>query len=88
MFINETKKFDLIRVNFKVPLTDQTDNSEVVKRVEFYNVQMDHLKKTAEHWDMEENPKDTLPYKLHTYHDVAIMSWSTEEDLEFEYFPH
>ena len=52
-------KFDLIRVNFKVLVTDETDNSEIIKRVEFYNVQMDHLKKTAEHWDMPEDIKDS-----------------------------
>ena len=59
VFINETKMFDLTRVNFKVPVTDETDNSEVMKRLEFYNVQMDHLKKTAEHWDMPEDIVDS-----------------------------
>ena len=25
---------------------------------------------------------------LHTFHDAAVMSWSAEEDMNLEYFPH
>ena len=49
---------------------------------------MDHLKKTAEDWDLTGNPDEPLPYMLHTYDNSAIMSWSTQEDMSLEYFPH
>ena len=54
--MNKVKKFDLRHVNFKVPLTTETDQSVVAKRKSFYRVQMDHLKKTAEPWDLERDP--------------------------------
>ena len=86
--MNLVKKFNLSRVNFSVPVTAETDPSEVEKRQSFYRVQMNHLKKTAEHYDCEPEPGEVLPYNLTTYKDSDVLSWSAEEDMDLEFFPY
>ena len=52
-FMNQSKKFDLSRVSFRKDINAEVDETVVAKRKSFYRVQMEFLKKIAEHWDLE-----------------------------------
>ena len=86
--MNQSKKFDLSRVNFKKAITAEVDETVVAKHKSFYRVQMEFLKKIAESWDLEEDTEEHIPYQLHTDDDFDVLSWSAAEDMSYEYFPH
>ena len=52
-FMNQSKKFDLSRVSFRKDINAEVDETVVAKRKSFNRVQMEFLKKIAEHWDLE-----------------------------------
>ena len=86
--MNTIKPFDLSRVNFKAPLTPQTDESMIERRNSFYKYQMDILKKLAVPMDTPEDPLEHTPYRFDRYDDADVMTWSASEDMDHEFFPH
>ena len=49
---------------------------------------MDHLKKTAEPWDVENKPEWDQPYMFYTFDELDLLCWSAKEDMKNEFFPH
>lgn len=86
--MNLVKPFDLSGVNLKEPITAETSKKEIDTRTSFFKVQMDILKKLAVPFLSQYEIEDEHPVQLDVHDESDLITWSTAENMDNEFFPH